>query len=75
MADDGPGIPEADRQRVFERFTRLDHARSHDAGGSGLGLAIVKDVVTAHGGHVMVTPARDAPQSGAVIVVVLPAAG
>lgn len=54
VADDGPGIPAADRQRVFERFTRLDGARSRDAGGSGLGLAIVRDVVTAHGGQVRI---------------------
>lgn len=54
VADDGPGILRADRDRIFERFTRLDDARSRDAGGSGLGLAIVHDVVTAHGGHVHV---------------------
>lgn len=54
VADDGPGIPAADRDRVFERFTRLDDARSRDAGGSGLGLAIVRDVVTAHDGQVRI---------------------
>lgn len=54
VADDGPGIPPADRKRVFERFTRLDDARSRDDGGSGLGLAIVHDVVAAHGGRIHV---------------------
>jgi signal transduction histidine kinase len=52
--DDGPGIPEADRRRVFERFVRLDDARTRDAGGSGLGLAIVAELVAAHGGTVTV---------------------
>lgn len=52
VCDDGPGIPAADRVRVFARFTRLDDARSRDAGGSGLGLAIVRELVGAHGGTV-----------------------
>lgn len=69
VADDGPGIPAADRTRVFERFTRLDEGRDRDAGGSGLGLAIVRDVVNSHGGQVRVED--NAP--GARFVVELPA--
>lgn len=52
--DDGAGIPEAHRQRVFERFVRLDEARSRDRGGVGLGLSVVHDIVAAHGGRVSV---------------------
>jgi signal transduction histidine kinase len=54
VADDGPGIPMPDRQRVFERFVRLDEGRARDAGGAGLGLAIVADIVAAHGGRAWV---------------------
>ena len=52
VADDGPGIAAADRERVFDRFTRLDDARSRDAGGTGLGLPIVKELVQAHAGSI-----------------------
>jgi heavy metal sensor kinase len=52
--DDGPGIPAEQRERVFERFVRLDEARARDDGGSGLGLAIVRAIVTTHGGTVTV---------------------
>ncbi|MFH9658618.1 sensor histidine kinase [Streptomyces sp. NPDC017248] len=69
VADDGPGIPVADRERVFERFTRLDDARSQDNGGSGLGLAIVRDVVKAHHGRTLIEDNRP----GARLVVLLPA--
>lgn len=54
IADTGPGIPPQDRERIFERFTRLDTARNSSAGGSGLGLAIVKALVEAQGGTIMV---------------------
>ncbi len=50
--DDGPGIAETDRERIFDRFTRLDEARSREAGGSGLGLAIARAVMERHGGSV-----------------------
>jgi signal transduction histidine kinase len=52
VSDDGPGIPAADRTRVFERFARLDASRSQDSGGSGLGLAIVRQLVQSSGGSV-----------------------
>jgi signal transduction histidine kinase len=71
VEDDGPGIPEQERQRVFERFVRLDEARARDAGGSGLGLAIVEEIVTAHGGIVGVSSSA---LGGARFVVNLPSA-
>lgn len=52
VADRGPGIPAAHRERVFERFYRMDAGRSREAGGTGLGLSIVKHLVAAHGGQV-----------------------
>jgi signal transduction histidine kinase len=70
VEDDGPGIPPDDRARVFERFARLDEARTRDAGGAGLGLAIVEAIVDAHGGSVVVD---DSPLGGARFVVKLPA--
>ena len=60
VEDDGAGIAPAERDRVFERFVRLDEARARDAGGSGLGLAIVREIVRAHGGDVRVDAARSA---------------
>jgi signal transduction histidine kinase len=54
IEDDGNGIPAAERERIFERFVRLDDARDRDSGGSGLGLAIVAEVAQAHGASVSV---------------------
>lgn len=62
--DDGPGIPPADRDRVFDRFVRLDDARAREGGGAGLGLSIVRAVVEAHGGEVSVV---EGPRGGAKV--------
>ena len=73
VTDQGPGIPDADRRRVFERFYRVDKARSRDGrdpGGTGLGLAIVKHLVELHGGKVRADNNRS---GGAVMTVELPA--
>ena len=71
VVDDGPGIAAADRERVFERFTRLDDSRSVAAGGSGLGLAITREIVEQSGGRVWV---ESADGGGAAVCISLPAA-
>jgi signal transduction histidine kinase len=58
VSDDGPGIAPEDRERVFERFTRLDDARGRNSGGAGLGLAIVRELITRAGGSVRLTAGR-----------------
>jgi signal transduction histidine kinase len=70
VEDDGPGVPPGERERVFERFVRLDDARARDGGGSGLGLAIVAELVAAHGGTVAIGESR---WGGARVEVTLPA--
>ncbi|MGN0095141.1 MAG: ATP-binding protein [Corynebacterium sp.] len=73
VADDGAGVPKNDRERIFDRFARLDEGRARDAGGSGLGLAIVKEIVQAHHGQVVVGESTDdATHGGAVFTVALP---
>jgi signal transduction histidine kinase len=68
VGDDGPGIAIEDRERIYERFTRLDDARSRDQGGAGLGLPIVRSVVEAHGGTITT---GSSALGGAVFVVTL----
>jgi two-component system phosphate regulon sensor histidine kinase PhoR len=70
VADEGPGIPEADLARIFERFYRVDKARSRESGGTGLGLSIVKHLVGILGGEVK---AANRPSGGAIFTVKLPA--
>ncbi len=70
VADRGPGVAREDRERIFERFVRLDETRERNPQGSGLGLAIVEQVVSAHGGKVEV---REHEGGGAVFRVTLPA--
>ncbi|MFI6943343.1 ATP-binding protein [Streptomyces sp. NPDC050418] len=69
VADDGAGVPEDERARIFERFVRLDDARTRDEGGAGLGLAIARDVVERHGGRLSV---GGSPDGGAMFRVELP---
>jgi two-component system, OmpR family, phosphate regulon sensor histidine kinase PhoR len=71
VRDDGPGIPLEAQPRIFERFYRVDKARSREQGGTGLGLAIVKNVVQAHGGEVRV---ESAPGKGTEFFITLRAA-
>jgi two-component system phosphate regulon sensor histidine kinase PhoR len=69
VSDQGPGIPEDDLSRVFERFYRVDKSRARDPGGTGLGLAIVKHLIELHKGTVI---AENRPEGGTKVVVTLP---
>ena len=69
IEDNGPGIPEAERDRIFERFYRLDDSRARDTGGTGLGLAITKEAVLMHNGTIDV---EDASEVGSVFTIRLP---
>jgi heavy metal sensor kinase len=71
VEDDGPGISEESRQRVFDRFYRVDKDRSRDAGGAGLGLAIAKWAVEVHGGNIGFRPP---PAKGSIFYIQLPVA-
>ncbi|GAB2936789.1 MULTISPECIES: sensor histidine kinase [Streptomyces] len=71
VVDDGSGVPLADRDRIFERFVRLDESRARDDGGAGLGLAIARDIAHRHGGTLTV---GDAPGGGALFELRLPRA-
>jgi two-component system, OmpR family, phosphate regulon sensor histidine kinase PhoR len=70
VSDEGPGIPEDDLERIFERFYRVDKARSRESGGTGLGLSIVKHLVDLLGGRVW---AANRPEGGAAFTISLPA--
>jgi len=69
VSDTGPGIPAQDRERIFERFYRVDRSRSRDEGGSGLGLSIARAIAEAHGGTLT---AGDSVEGGAVLTLRLP---
>jgi two-component system phosphate regulon sensor histidine kinase PhoR len=69
VSDEGPGLPESDLERVFERFYRVDKSRTADPGGTGLGLSIVRHLVELHGGRVHV---RNKPAGGATFTILLP---
>ncbi|WP_082468723.1 sensor histidine kinase [Sciscionella sediminilitoris] len=73
VLDDGPGIPEDQRERIFERFARLDTARNTEAGGTGLGLAIAREIAEAHGGTLRAeSPAAEADLGGAQFTAIIP---
>jgi two-component system osmolarity sensor histidine kinase EnvZ len=67
--DEGPGIPESQRELAFKAFTRLDPARNPSTGGAGLGLTIARDIVLSHGGEILLT---DAPERGLRVIIRVP---
>ena len=69
VSDNGPGIPEDEQDRIFERFYRVDDSRARETGGTGLGLAIARESIIMHGGSITVTNKRD---EGSVFTIILP---
>ena len=69
VEDNGPGIPDEEKEHIFERFYRLDDSRARDTGGTGLGLAIAREAVVLHGGNIHVEDSKD---GGSVFVITLP---
>jgi len=69
VGDDGNGVPADQRERIFERFARLDESRSRDEGGSGLGLAIAREIIEGHHGSIEVA---DSEAGGASFIVRIP---
>jgi signal transduction histidine kinase len=72
VSDDGPGVAPEDRDRIFERFVRLDDARQRDHGGTGLGLAIVAGIAARHGGRARYVERADTRYPGAHFLIELP---
>ena len=72
VCDDGIGIPEKDRDRIFDRFYRVDKARSRESGGTGLGLSIAREIVLRHRGTIRLVPHQG---PGTTIRLTLPIAG
>ena len=72
VKDNGIGIPKEDVHKVFDRFYRVDKARSRESGGTGLGLSIAQEIVVRHGGSIAV---QSAPGRGTAITVTLPVGG
>jgi len=71
ISDDGPGIPDCERERIFDRFVRLDSSRVRTTGSSGLGLALAREIASAHHGDIQ---AADHPDGGARLIIRLPIA-
>ncbi len=69
IADQGPGIPESDMEKVFQPFVRLENSRNRDTGGTGLGLSIARNIVRAHGGELKL---RNRPEGGLEVILKLP---
>ena len=69
VEDNGPGIPDSEKEHIFDRFYRLDDSRARDTGGTGLGLAIAKEAVMLHGGEISI---KDARGGGSIFTITIP---